>query len=362
MNRCFNLTLLFILAGIVFITACSEQPQRDIKYTLEEFAASEKQWTGVAVSKEGRVFVNYPRWSADVPVSVAELKSTGEIVPYPDKTWNSWAPDKSAEEHFVCVQSVYVDRDNYLWILDPGMVFGRGVVEGGAKLLKMDLITDRIVQKIFFDEKTALQTSYLNDVRVDTKRKYAYITDSGTGAIVVVNLNSGESKRLLSDHASTKAEDIILVIEGENWAQPGQNSPKIHSDGIALDKNGEYLYYQALTGRNLYRIKTELLRDESLLESEIVNAVEHLGESGASDGIAFGPYGNLFLSSLEYNAVRKFTPEGMVEMVVQDDGLKWPDSFAITDDGTIYVTTSQIHLGPNRTEPYKIFKLVPETK
>ncbi|MFC1725369.1 L-dopachrome tautomerase-related protein [candidate division KSB1 bacterium] len=360
MNRLLK-TFLFIFAGVsIFITACGENRQQNIKYTMEEFASSEKQWTGAAVSAEGRIFVNYPRWSADVPVSVAELKNAGEVIPYPDETWNNWAPDKSPAEHFVCVQSVYVDRDNYLWILDPGMVAGQGVIDGGAKLLKIDLKTDRIVQKIFFDEKTALKTSYLNDVRVDTKRKFAYITDSGTGAIVVVNLSSGESRRLLSDHASTKAEDIILIIEGENWAQPGQNSPKINSDGIALDKTGEYLYYQALTGRNLYRIKTEFLRDESLSEEELGNKVEHVGESGASDGIVFGPDGNLYLSSLEFNAVRRFTPDKKVEMVVQDPGLKWPDSFAITEDGTIYVTTSQIHLGPNRTEPYKIFKLVPE--
>lgn len=31
-------------------------------FELVEVAQSDRQWTGVAVSKEGRIFVNYPRW------------------------------------------------------------------------------------------------------------------------------------------------------------------------------------------------------------------------------------------------------------------------------------------------------------
>ena len=33
----------------------------------------EHQATGVAVSADGRVFVNFPRWTEDSPVSVAEV-------------------------------------------------------------------------------------------------------------------------------------------------------------------------------------------------------------------------------------------------------------------------------------------------
>ena len=32
-----------------------------------------RQATGVAVSPTGRVFVNFPRWEQDVPISVAEV-------------------------------------------------------------------------------------------------------------------------------------------------------------------------------------------------------------------------------------------------------------------------------------------------
>jgi sugar lactone lactonase YvrE len=219
------------------------------------------------------------------------------------------------------------------------------------------LSKNELIQQINFNTLVAPQQSYLNDIRVDTKRGYAYITDSGLGAIVVINLENGEIRRLLADHPSTKAEDIILVIEGKEWLRPNGSRPQIHSDGLALDKNGKYLYYQALTGRSLYRIKTDYLRDFNLTKTQLSKKVELMGQSGASDAIAFAPDGSIYLTSIEYNAIRRYTLGKKVEMVIQDEQLKWPDSFSITSDGAIYVTTSQLHLGPERTEPFKIFML-----
>src|SRR5437016_4735024 len=84
--------------------------------TLEEVASfPNQQVTGVAVSKEGRVFVNFPDWSDDHTISVAEVIN-GDPKPYPNTEMNGPGP---AGSHFICVQSVYLDAEDNLWILDP---------------------------------------------------------------------------------------------------------------------------------------------------------------------------------------------------------------------------------------------------
>ncbi|MCD8167389.1 MAG: hypothetical protein LUE93_15535, partial [Bacteroides sp.] len=40
---------------------------------LQKVAESEYQWTGIAVSAEKRIFVNYPTWKVPSPFKVAEL-------------------------------------------------------------------------------------------------------------------------------------------------------------------------------------------------------------------------------------------------------------------------------------------------
>jgi hypothetical protein len=319
--------------------------------TLTEVASSQKLWTGVAVSHEGRIFVNYPRWSPGVDISVAELVSPDSAVPYPDQQWNSWSPESSPENSLVCVQSVYIDKNNFLWILDPANPFFQGVIPGGAKLLKVDLKTNQVIQKYFFNIGISPRGSYLNDIRVDTDRNIGYMTDSGLGAIIVIDFDTGKSRRLLNTHPSAKAEDITLTIEEQSL------NLKVHSDGLALDPQDEYLYYQALTGRNLYRIRTEFLRNQEMKPDELAEKVEWVIESGASDAIEFDSKGNLYLTSIEMNAIRKYTPAGNIETVVADERLKWPDSFSILPNGAVYVTTSQLHLGSNPPDPYKIYKI-----
>ena len=90
---------------------------------LQQVATFEHQVTGVTVSQDGRIFVNFPRWTEDAPISVAEVTRDGRITPYPDNQWNSWRNAKknsmSAGEHFVCVQSVVADAHGNLWVVDP---------------------------------------------------------------------------------------------------------------------------------------------------------------------------------------------------------------------------------------------------
>ena len=48
--------------------------------------------TGVTVSHQGRIFVNFPKWGDNVEYSVAEIRN-GEAFPYPSAEFNRAEPD-----------------------------------------------------------------------------------------------------------------------------------------------------------------------------------------------------------------------------------------------------------------------------
>ncbi len=359
MNR--DLRNLGYLVTFIGLVSCASSPpivkSPVVQPVLTRVAQSKKQWTGVAVSHEGRIFVNYPRWSPDVPVSVGELLGNG-VTPYPDKNWNRWREGRHADNprvEWVCVQSVVVDRDNFLWVVDPASPNFAGVVRHGAKLVKIDLKTNKVARTYRFDSETAPEKSYLNDVRIDTSRNFAYLTDSGLGAIVVVDLNSGKSWRTLVNSPSTHSENLTLIIEGKEWRMPDGSIKQVHADGIALDQEGDTLYYQALSGATMYRIKGESLRDPKLSDDEREKHVEVFAHAGPADGlIRYGT--SIYVTALQQDGIKRVDAQGKESLLIQDPRLVWPDSFAIGPDHAIYVTTSQINRGPNPPEPYGLYK------
>jgi sugar lactone lactonase YvrE len=334
--------------------------------TLLEVARSDGyQWTGLAASHDGRIFVCYPRWHEPFRWSVAEIRPDARVVPFPNAGWQSWRPGVvgNLDDRWVCVQSVHVDDADRLWVLDTGSPQLKGVIPGAAKLVQFDLKTSKPVRTYRFDAAAAPTQAYLNDVRVDTAANTAYITDSGLGAIVVLDLTTGAARRVLADHPSTRAQpDFPLVVEGRDLRFPDGSRPQIHADGIALSPDRRWLYYQPISARTLHRVPTSALRDASLAPADLAARVESLGASVVTDGMEFDPRGNLYFSALESDAIVVRRPDGTFETLVTDPRLAWPDSFALGPNNTILVTTAQIHrtpwFPPNTTmptEPYRVF-------
>jgi sugar lactone lactonase YvrE len=320
--------------------------------------------TGVTVSAKGRVFVNFPFWSDDHTISIAEVVD-GKPKPFPNDAWN--AKDGPPAERWICVQSVVVDDQDALWVLDPASPKTEAVVKGGPKLVKIDLATNKVSQTITFDENVAPERSYLNDVRLDTKTGHAFITESGTGAIIVVDLKNGKARRLLANDPSTKLEpEAEIIVDGMKTIDPKTgNAPAFQADGIALDKENGWLYYHALTGKTMYRIKTENLLDESLTPVQLGAKVENLGPTPKPDGMLEGSNGIVFLTAIEENAIVRFDPQSRnTTMVIQDKHLQWPDTMAWGPNGQLYVTTSQIHRMPKyhggvskQQGPYMVYRV-----
>ena len=336
--------------------------------------------TGVTISqKQGRIFVNFPRWGDDVPFTVAEIRD-GKAIAYPDEAINQTDQNDQAAA-LVSVQSVVIDPADRLWILDTGSPMFQPIMYGGPKLVCVDLNTDKVIRKILFPQDVALPTTYLNDVRFDLRRGsegMAFITDSsqnGPNGIIVVDLASGKSYRRLHDHPSTKAEQIqtfLPIVEGRPLLehQPDgsvKQGAGMGADGIAISSDGTRLYYCPLGSRKLYSVDTDALADQSLGDREKVGVtVNDEGDrGGAADGLESDAAGYIYSTNYEHNAIlRRRSGGGQWETIAHDPRLLWPDTLSLAADGYLYVTANQLHRQARfhkghdlRRKPYTLFRI-----
>jgi sugar lactone lactonase YvrE len=354
-----------IVAGPVVLlsgTCSAGAPLSSMTQLTQVYQNPDFQLTGVSVSKTGRLFVNFPRWSAEYLNAVVEVMPDGSAKPFPDEDWNRWDLDpKSASNHFVCVQSVVVDGDS-LWALDAAAPMLMSIVPGGPKLVEVDLTTNKVARVIQFSPSVAKTSTYLNDVRFDSTNKAAYITDSGLGGIIVANLATGESHRALDGDPSVMPDKSVkIVIDGKPVLGPSGQTPAFHSDGIALSADGQYLYYQAIASTTLYRVKTDPIRDPNGKP-----VPEKFATTFPVDGLWMDAKQNIYLSNLQADGVSRLTPDGKIEAVLTDPRLQWPDTFSEGPDGFIYITASHINESPTynqgkstRKSPYAVFKFKP---
>lgn len=330
--------------------------------------------TGVTIAQNGRIFVNFPRWGDPVKFTVAELRN-GQPVPYPNAEINR-PNQQDPTKSFISVQSVVVDPRNRLWVLDTGSINFGPTTPGGPKLVGIDLSQNRVVKTITFPREVALSTTYLNDVRFDLRRGkagLAFITDSsseGPNGIIVVDLDSGRSWRRLNDHPSTKAVPTFLPsVEGRPIMNRLPNQPpssiKIGADGIAISADGERLFYTPLASRRLYSVSVDALANEQRADPQVAQTVVDHGEKGgASDGLESDAQNRIYLTNYEQNAIQRRLSNGMIEPLVQDPRLLWPDTLSLAADGYLYVIANQLHRQPRfhngqdlRRKPYSLMRV-----
>jgi sugar lactone lactonase YvrE len=324
--------------------------------------------TGVTVSNDGRVFVNFPRWGDEKLYpdfcTVAELKN-GKTIPYPSAEINKADPNRAAQT-LLAVQSVVVDpAGKRLWIVDTGNGFG-DLREGGPKLVAVDLAANKVVKTITIPLSIAVPGTYLNDVRFDLKRGpqgTAFMTDSGTTGIIVVDIASGKSWRRLQNDPSTKPEPAYMpVYEGQVLYRDGKRF-QIGSDGIAISPDSKWLYYSVLTGRHLFRVSVDALADPQKSDADVARTIEDLGEKGGSaDGLESDTEGRVYITDFENNSVHRRNVDGRLETLVSDPRLLWPDTLSLAADGFMYVTANQIGRQARfqgkdmRQKPYVVFR------
>jgi sugar lactone lactonase YvrE len=342
----FNLKLIVILISFgVQFTSCKKTSNNkseekvsivsdSISQQIIQVAAFKgQQVTGVSVSQEGRVFVNFPRWRKGVENSVVELSLDNKKEAYPNAEWNSWEIGQPVTDNkFVGVQSV-VSFDNKLYVLDTRSALFQNVLDA-PRIFVFDLSTNYLIRTYILGKNSFHPNSYINDLRVDKKKNKIYFTDSGHGGLIALDIDSGKSKRILNNHVSTTAEMASLHFGEKEWKRA------INSDGIALDTGNDKLYYHALTGYSLFSINTNVFEIEN--EKQIEESVKFEGKTAAPDGMIFDKEGNLFFADLENNKIQYRKPDGSIHTLIEGNAIKWADSFSIYSN-YLYFTNSRIN-------------------
>ena len=88
-----------------------------------------------------------------------------------------------------------------------------------------------------------LASSLLDDVRFNPVSNKAYLTDAGVPGLIILDLATGATMRVLNNDVSTTGATPISA-EGKllhNSAQGGFQY--IHADQLEVSPNAEYLYY-----------------------------------------------------------------------------------------------------------------------
>jgi sugar lactone lactonase YvrE len=317
--------------------------------------------TGLTVSDDDRVFVSFPRWGDDVPFTVAEIVD-GRPVAYPTAEANTWS-DGSGEGRLVSVQSVIVAPDQTLWLLDTGAPKFDAFVPAGPKLVQVDLAMNEIIRVVEPDPDAVTPTTYLNDVRFDFSRGdggYAYITDSqAVGALIVVDLATGESWSRLRGHNSTKATDQFrATVQG--IVREGY---RVGADGIAISADGSRIYYCPLSSRRLYSVATSAMLDRSLSDDAVAATVIDHGDKPASDGLESDTDGALYITAYEHSAVMKLAADGTWSTIIHGPNVLWPDTLALAANRHLYLSVNQLPRSPlfngdvdDRVLPYLIIR------
>lgn len=357
------LALVAILMVVLHFRYGGGEPYPDLSGTpmfaedaLEVVVTSPEPIGNHAVSADGRVFYTIHPESRPAGAKLLEWVD-GAPKPF---------PSDEAQSLFETPLGVVVDRQNRLWLIDHG-----NHATGVARLFAFDLTTGALVHDHVFDSSVAQLGSVLQDLQVDSTGKHVFIADLSfwrkNPGLVVYDVEASKARRVLDSDPSVSAQDWLIRNPTKDMVFFGVVVLKPGVDGIAIDRNDEWVYYGAMTHDTMYRIKVADLLDDSLSQGALAARVEAVGPKPLNDGLSTDNAGNLLITDVEHNAVIRMKPDGELTTLIRDNRIRWADALSYGPDGWLYVADSAIpdqmlqtkaHIEANA--PYHIFRFKPD--
>jgi sugar lactone lactonase YvrE len=297
----------------------------------------------ITVTVDGRIiFSQHQFYQPDN--SVVELTKDGRVIPFPNPQLNARAKE-SQGLHLDSVLGIRSDSRGIVWMLDNGM--RSNVV---PKLVAWDTRLNKLHQVIELPIPVTVTGSFVNDFAIDEQRKLIYIADPANGndaALIVVDLTTKSARRVLQGHSSVIPEAIYLSVEGKPVAMKKDDGtlikPLIGVNPIALDHNNEWLYYGAMSGTSLFRIKAQELANPNRRDSELASHVQRYSNKPLCDGITIDRANNIYLGELAANAIGVISPDRQYKRLAESKELAWVDSFSFGIGRELFAVVNQLH-------------------
>lgn len=337
------------------LAACATAAETGANAEIETLATFDSRPGNPAVGPDGRTFVSmHP---LDGPeFKVREVAADGSHAPYPTEAWAS-APDANGIG-LAAVIGVDVDPDGVLWILDMGAI---GL---SPKLVGWDTTTETLKTVITLPQEALSGNSFVQDFAIDHANRRAFIADmtqadlraDADPAIIVVDLTTGRAARRLENHDSLAPTEDGMTVGPVTMSLPqpdGSRAPaRIGLNPIAYGPFGDWVYYGAMTGTDLYRVKGAVLADDAASRADREGAIERVGFKPVSDGMAADVHEaaggqSIVVTDLANDAVGRVGLDGLYTLIAQDAArLAWVDGVDVAADGSIIATVNRLHQHP----------------
>ena len=358
----FLVGLTLVLTSVVWLRHGGGDPYPDLSTppvlpgsALEEVLSYPQPIGNVAVNADGRTFFTVHPEARPQGNKLLEFVD-GASVPFPDGA--------SQSTLFDTVLGVAIDRYNRLWTIDHG---NHGMRT--ARLLGFDVETGELLHDQRFTSDIAPAGSFLQDLQVSADGRTIVIADASfwrkKPALIVYDLESASARRILESHISVSAENYVIENQGRTMTfGGGVVALRGGVDGIALGE--EWLYYGALSGSKLYRIKLDDITDSSAPDSQIAARVERYATKPLSDGLSTDVEGNVYIAGIEYNSIYVVGEDREPKTLIRSTRVRWPDALSYGPDGWLYIADSALgdvilksHEHIDAAGPYRIFRFQP---
>ncbi len=309
----------------------------------------------VAVSRSGRIFFTVHPESRTTGNKLLELID-GASVPFPSLALQ--------DELFDTPLGLVIDRYDRLWVIDHGNHGARA-----AHIIAIDLVISDVIRKQSLGDQIAPFGSFLQDLQVSADGRTIVIADASfwrkNPGLIVYDIKTGNARRVLEGHESVSAENYVIETKGRKMEfLGGAVVLRGGVDGIALGP--EWLYYGALNGSGLWRIRLEDLRNEELPAGQLANRVERFSDKPLSDGFSIDKDGGVYLTDIEHGSIFRIDASKELQTIIQSSKIRWPDGLSFGPDGYLYLADSALpELILQSTDhikaeaPYQIYRFKP---